>query len=459
MFEPNKYIQRRTELVKKINSGIILMIGNKKVSINYPSNTFYFRQDSTFLYYYGLNEPDLIGVIDCDENKHYLYGNDYGIDELIWEGKNENLTYRAEKAGITLSQGLKQFNDFIKSNLSKKRKIHFLPQYQPENILFLAEILSLPTNTIKEKSSIELIKAIVEQRIIKDKDEIKEIEFALDNITRQIFDFILKNIKSGIKESYFASFAEGYPLNYNCRLAYSPIITINGQILHNEEYYNTLKEGQLLLADIGSESPEHYASDITRTYPVNRKFTQQQKEIYELILSSQKTALDNIKPHIPYSEIHKKASKTLAIGLVDLGLMKGNADEIVEAGAHALFFPHGLGHLIGLDVHDMEGLGENNVGYDEQYKRSEQFGTSFLRFAKPLQEGITITVEPGIYFIPQLIDLWKKEKRFIDFINYENINKYRNFGGIRIEDNVVITSQGYRILGKPIPKNIDEIEI
>jgi Xaa-Pro aminopeptidase len=268
----------------------------------------------------------------------------------------------------------------------------------------------------------------------------------------------LKLVKPGTKESEIMAMAISVALENNCQLAYPVICTINGQYLHNESYNNILKEGQLLLIDAGSESPMHYASDITRTYPVSKKFTAQQAEIYQLVLDMMQAAFINLKPGVPYSSVHLKAAETLANGMIAIGLMKGNAEEIVNAGAHALFFPHGLGHLLGLDVHDMEDLGENNTGYDETYKRSNQFGTQFLRYGKELKTGLVLTVEPGIYFIPALIDLWKKEGKFTQYINYDKLDKYSSFGGIRVEDNILITNEGYRILGNPIPKTIKEIE-
>jgi Xaa-Pro aminopeptidase len=268
----------------------------------------------------------------------------------------------------------------------------------------------------------------------------------------------MKNCRPGIKESYIVGLVEGFGFQYDCMLAFPVICSVHGEILHNEYHGNTLKDGQLMILDTGNESPMHYATDITRTIPVSGKFTQMQAEIYNLVLAMMDSALQLMRPGVSYTFVHKKASETLAKGLTDIGLMKGNPEEIVAAGAHALFFPHGLGHLMGLDVHDMEDLGEDNIGYDDEHKRSTQFGTSFLRFGRKLEKGIILTVEPGIYFIPALIDLWKGEKKYESFINYNVLTKYKTFGGIRIEDDVLITSTGNRILGKPIPKTITEVE-
>ena len=458
LFSAQKYIDRRNALKKKISSGIVLLPGNTHTPYNYSSNPYPFRQDSSFLYFFGINAPSLIGVIDVDSGKEYLFAPAHTTDDLIWEGPVRSFNLRAQRVGVLNTDAPEKCEQLITEAQKQNRKIHFLPPYRSEATLWLMQMLNLSKNEVKAAASEQLIKAVITLRTKKDTDEIAEIENTLNAVTFHVHTNAIRMAQPGIKETDIMAMVENIGLTNKARPAYPVICTINGQYLHNESYNNTLKEGQLLLLDAGIESPMHYATDITRTFPVSKQFTQQQKEIYQLTLDMQQTAFSLMKPGVAYSYVHQKVSETLATGLVSLGLMQGSPQEIVEKGAHALFFPHGLGHLMGLDVHDMENLGESYTGYDEQHIRSELFGTQNLRFGKKLLEGITITVEPGIYFIPALIELWQKEKKFDEHINYMNIAPYLHFGGIRIEDNILITNSGNRILGDPIPKTIKDIE-
>jgi Xaa-Pro aminopeptidase len=458
LFSSEKYVTRRNALKKQINSGIVLIFGNNGAAMNYQTNCYPFRQDSNFLYLFGLDSPGLCGIIDVDSGEETLVGNEFSVDDLIWDGCTEKLEDKAKKIGVKKTLPVGSLGDIIRKSLSNGRKIHYLPSYRGDREIQISILLDIPVAKVKDQASSELIKAVIALRSFKDADEIEQIEFALNNITSKFYQNAIKMTNPGTKEQEILAMIESVALEQNCRLAYPAICTINGQYLHNESYDNTLQDGQLLLIDAGSESPMHYASDITRTYPVGKSFTTQQAEIYQLVLDMMQTAFTIIKPGIPYSYVHQKVTETLAKGLVSIGLMKGNAEEIVNKGAHALFFPHGLGHLLGLDVHDMEDLGENNTGYDGTYKRSTLFGTQFLRYGKELKPGLVHTVEPGIYFIPALIDLWQKERKFENFINFSKLDDYKKFGGIRVEDNVLVTEKGYRILGTPIPKTINEIE-
>jgi Xaa-Pro aminopeptidase len=303
-----------------------------------------------------------------------------------------------------------------------------------------------------------LIKAVVEQRSVKSQEEIDEIDTAVD-IAYKMHTSAMKMIKPGIYENKIAGMIEGISLSLGNGLSFRPIVSVKGQILHNHSYTNFMEEGDLLVIDSGAESKLHYASDITRTLPVSGKFSQKQREIYQIVLKAEMEAMSSVRPGIMNKELHLGAAKIIAEGLRDLGLMKGDIDEAVRNGAHGLFFPHGLGHMMGLDVHDMEGLGENYVGYDEHTARSEQFGLSYLRLAKTLQPGYVFTIEPGIYFIPELIDLWRQQNSHEEFINYNKVDEYRDFGGIRIEDDVLVTENGSRVLGsKKIPKSVEDVE-
>jgi Xaa-Pro aminopeptidase len=345
----------------------------------------------------------------------------------------------------------------IKDAVSKKRKVHFTPPYRAENATKLEELLDIPTNKLKENVSVELIKAIVEQRSVKSAAEVQEVEKALD-ISHEMYTLVMQMTKPGIYEREIVGKIEGAVGSYGAYISFPIILSIHGETLHNHHHGNQLKEHNLLVTDSGAESPQHYASDITRTFPVGGRFTPEQKDIYQVVLNSQLAAIDAVKPGKLHKEVHLLTAAVIAQGLKDIGLMKGDIAAAVKEGAHALFFPHGLGHMLGLDVHDMEDLGENYVGYDETVERSKQFGLAYLRMAKALKPGYVITSEPGIYFIPALIDQWKAEKKFEQFIDYTKVEKFKGFGGIRIEDDVLVTDNGHRVLGKPIPKTVEEIE-
>jgi Xaa-Pro aminopeptidase len=418
--------------------------------MNYPSNTLRFRQDSNFLYYCGLDYPELNLIIDVISGESILFGDNLSVQDIVWEGSRTSLELMIELSGISKIKS----NSELKNYLSTVNGIiHTLPTYRADQKLFLNSTL----NGINKGSSKNLIQNVIQQRSIKSKEEISEIESAL-SITAKMHELAMKLTHDGISEQYVVGQIEGYALSNGSRLAYPIIFTINGEILHRNNYDNIMTSGKLALNDSGAESSLHYASDITRTFPVNGKFSSLQKEIYNIVFKMQQAAFTYCSPGKSYKEAHIKSAKIAVEGLSSLGIMKGNSSDAVEAGAHALFFPHGLGHMLGLDVHDMEGLGEDLVGYDNNSERSDQFGLAYLRLAKNLEVGFVLTVEPGIYFIPSLIDQWETENKHHDFINYDALKFFKDFGGIRIEDNIVIIEDGYRLLGPPIPSTIDDIE-
>lgn len=457
MFAPATYQERRKKLIQEVKDGIILLLGNEESPMNYTDNVYPFRQDSNFLYFVGIDQPHLATVIDVDNNSVTLFGDDLTIDHIIWMGSQPSLNELAERSGITEVNSYDQLETTVATAKKKGRKIHFLPPYRSENTIKLNQWLQLPLSQMKKAASVELIKAVIKQASVKSDEEIVEMEKAV-NITGAMHVAAMKAARPGIKESKLTGIVEGIALACGGNVAYPVILTINGQTLHNHYYGNTLRSGQLVLGDFGAETKRHYAGDITRTFPVDKKFTNQQKEIYQIVLDAEVEAIKMLKPGIKYKDIHLSAATLMAESLKQLGIMKGDIKDAVAQGAHALFFPHGLGHMIGLDVHDMEDLGEDLVGYDDEIQRSDQFGLKSLRLGRALQAGFVLTVEPGIYFIPELIDLWQKEKKFESFINYDTVAKYRNFSGVRIEDNVLITENGHRILGDPIPKSVDEVE-
>jgi Xaa-Pro aminopeptidase len=457
MFKSEVYTKRREELRKKLKSGIALFIGNTESPMNYPDNTYHFRQDSDFLYFFGLDLPGLTGMMDFDSGKDRIFGNDIDMDDIIWMGPQLTVRELAQKCGISETAPVSKLGDTIKDALSKKRKIHFLPPYRGETKMTLGVLLKENPCQMKTLASVDLIKAVISMRSIKEKVEIDEIEKAAD-IAYEMHVTAMKMCKHGVKEQDIFGMIEGIALAKGGGTSFPIILSINGQTLHNHSHGNILTKGRMMVTDAGAETSLHYASDITRTTPVGGKFNEKQKDIYEIVLKANTDAIKATKPGISNRDLHFMACKIIATEMKSLGLMKGDVDEAVAAGAHALFMPHGLGHMMGLDVHDMEGLGENYIGYNDKVKRSEQFGTAFLRFALPYKPGHVFTVEPGCYFIPELIGKWKAEGKFKEYINYNKIDSYMSIGGIRIEDNVLITDKGHKVLGKPIPKTIKEVE-
>ncbi len=457
MFDPKVYQSRRNSLRSKFKNGILLFPGNMETAMNYKANTYHFRQDSCFLYYFGLNQPDLFGIIDIDKGEDSIFGNDIDIEDIIWMGNLPSIAERASLAGVTKTLPLANLATFLQHPDNKKRPIHFLNPYRGETIVQLQALLDKNPVQLKENSSKELAIVIAQMRSIKEDREIVEIEKVVD-VAGIMHTTAMRMAMPGIIEREIAGIIEGIALSKGAGVSFPIIATMHGETLHNHHHGNSLKQNDLLIIDAGAESELGYASDITRTSPVGGTFTPQQKEIYELVLAANLAAIEMAKPGIFYKDVHLKAATVIAEGLKAIGLMKGNIQEAVQQGAHALFFPHGLGHMMGLDVHDMENIGENYVGYDNTIARSSQFGLAYLRLGKKLETGNVITDEPGIYFIPALIDLWQAEKKFTEFINYDALKAYRNFGGIRLEDDLLITNTGCRVLGKPIPKTVKEVE-
>ena len=457
MFDKNTYIERRHRLQAQLDSGLILLMGNHESPMNYADNTYRFRQDSQFLYFFGLDSPGLAGLIDIDEQKTTIYGNELTMDDIVWMGPQPTLAERARRVGVNDTIPYGALENKLREALNKGRTVHFLPPYRADNQIRLSQWMDIPINTVKSRSSEALIKAVVSLASIKSPEEVAEMEKAV-NITRAMHLAAMRRARPGILEAELAGIVEGIALAADGQLAYPAILTVNGQTLHNHYHGNTLKEGQLVLGDFGAETPSHYAGDITRTFPVSKTFNTRQKEIYKIVLDTEVACIEALKPGVAYRDVHLYAARIITEGLKALGIMKGDTEEAVRQGAHALFFPHGLGHMIGMDVHDMEGLGENYVGYGHEMERSSQFGLKSLRLARTLKPGFVLTVEPGIYFIPELIDQWQAERKHWEFINYEKVQQYRNFSGIRIEDNVLITETGHQILGKPIAKTIQEVE-
>jgi Xaa-Pro aminopeptidase len=445
LFSKDVYTRRRALLSSTVAQGQILIMGNNEAPMNYIANAYRFRQDSNFLYYFGINLPGLAGLIDG--NKTLIFGHELTMDDIIWEGPVEPLSSLAEKVGVTEIHPLEDLPDFLRTD-----EVHYLPPYRGERTLFLRDTLGL-----RQGASVPLIKAVVAQRAIKTAEEIKEMSRAVD-ISGQMHVAAMKACLPGKPEYEVVAEILKTVKYHNTELAYPIILSVNGQTLHNHYHGNEMKAGQLMLNDSGAETDMYYAGDITRTYPVSGKFTAAQKDIYEIVLKMEEDSIAAMKPGVSYRDIHLQSNRILIEGLKGLGILKGDTEILLEEGVGGMFMPHGLGHAIGLDVHDMEDLGEEYVGYREGITRSTQLGLKSLRFAKELEVGNVLTVEPGCYFIPELISKYKQENKFAEFVNYSKLDAYLSFGGVRIEDNVLVTATGHETLGKRIPKTVEEIE-
>jgi len=458
MFSKSVYLERRKKLKEKVGSGVVLLLGNDNSPIETYAHNYPFRQESSFLYYSGVNQiTSLSLLIDIDNDREIIFGDDISLEDQMWTGRVESLGRVAERFGIKEVSQTAFLQNYLSKVIAEKREIHYLPTCRSNLMLKLENLLKIPARDVNKHASAKLIIAIISQRECKTNEEVSEIEDAI-KVSSEVYSMLRREIAPGRTERELLAKCNAV-LGTNGNIASFPtILTVNSSILHNWKSDKTLKKVDLLLVDSGVMSNGGYASDITRTYPVSRFFTLQQKNIYDIVLMAQSSAIESIRPGVFYKDIHLQAAKTITKGLIDVGLMKGNAEDAVSVGAHALFFPHGLGHMLGMDVHDMEILGEENVGYDNEVQRSSQFGISFLRLARKLKKGFVLTVEPGIYFIEDLINVWKTEYRHKDFINYEELEKYRHFEGIRIEDDVLVTENGSRVLSQCIPKAIEKID-
>lgn len=458
MFSKDTYISRRKSLKAKVQQGILFFPGNPESSMNYKDNWYPFRQDSTFLYYTGINNiSNIFFLIDVDNDQEILFGNDPTPEEVVWTGAMKPLAQFAEKAGITQVRPLKKLWEFIKTKKQKGQKIHYLPPYRAETQIHIADLLETPLNQVEDNKSTIFIKAVVEQRSIKTPEEITELEKAV-NLTAEMHRHALRNAVPGRSEKEIAGELQAIAIGGGGNISFPIILTKNGQYLHNHPTQDIIEEGDLILCDCGAETTMNYAGDMTRTFPAGKNFSPLQKEVYNIVLHAHNTAIAALKPGIQFKDVHLLACRQLVQGLKNLGLMKGEVNEAVEEGAHTLFFQCGLGHQMGMDVHDMENFGESFVGYDRQVRKSTKFGLKSLRLGKALEPGYVLTVEPGIYFNPFLIDSWEAQKKFIEFVNYDEVKKYKEFGGIRIEEDLLITNSGSRLLGDPLAKEAGDIE-
>jgi len=457
MFDQSVYKARRAMLAAEIGKGMILLQGNEESSMNYRDNLYPFRQDSSFLYFFGLDKPGLTALIDIDNDREVVYGRELTMDEIVWTGPQPTLAEQAAAAGITETRALTALSSDIATARGAGRTIHFLPPYRPENILKLSAWLGIAGGGIATHASVPLIKAVVAQRSIKSAEEVVQIEEAV-NTTAAMHLAAVTMCRDGMTEAQLAGGLQGIAISGGGNLAFPTILTVNGQVLHNHYGPTVMRQGRIAICDAGAENAMHYAGDMTRTFPVGKRFTAIQREMYDIVLASQEAAVQALRPGVLFRDVHALAARRLMEGLKDAGVMKGDPAEAVAAGAHTIVFQCGLGHMMGLDVHDMEDLGEEYVGYTETLKKSKEFGWKSLRLARALEPGFVVTIEPGLYFIPELMDQYRAEKKFMDFIRYDKLEAFRGFGGIRIEEDLLITETGSRLLGKPLAKTADAIE-
>ena len=454
MFSKDTYIARRAKLKQTVGSGLLLFLGNDESGMNYADNTYHFRQDSTFLYFFGLPYAGLSAIIDIDNDREIIFGDELTIDAIVWMGTQPTLKEKSEAAGIKEVRPFKEIEAYLKSAQQKGQQIHYLPTYRAEHQLKLFAWLGIMPGA--EKPSVPFIMGVVNQRNYKSEEEIAEIEKACV-VTADMHLAAMRTVRPGIRESEVAAVVAEAAFKHNYELSFPIIATVNGQTLHNHDHSNLIKPGDMLLLDAGAETEMGYAGDMSSTMPADKKFTQRQRDVYDIQVAAHEAAVAALRPGIKFVDVYEKSCAVIMEGMKSLGFAKGDPMEAVKAGAHAMFMPCGLGHMMGLDVHDMENLGEIWVGYNGQPK-STQFGRKSQRLAIPLEPGFVHTVEPGIYFIPELIDMWKAEKKFTDFINYEIVETYKDFGGIRNEEDYLITETGARRLGKKIPLTPEEVE-
>ena len=455
MFDTKTYIRRRSELKKLVGDGLIILFGNNESPANYPANGYApFRQDSSFLYYFGQHRDGLVGVIDVENDEEWLLGDDIDIEDIVWMGFVPSVADLAAEVGVKKTAPMSHLLTLI----ANSQNIHFLPPYRHDTKIQIMDLFGIHPSKQKEAASLKLIKAVVKMRATKESQEIEAIEKACDvgyamHTTAQLL------IKPGVTERFIGGQIDGIARSLAQGVSFATIFSQHGEIMHGNPSDAPLEDGRLVLCDAGCELND-YCSDNTRTMPVNGKFTQRQLEIYSIVEACHDYVLEVAKPGVKYQDVHFAVCRLMTERLKELGLMKGDTEEAVRAGAHAMFLPHGLGHMMGMDVHDMEGLGQIYVGFDEETRPNlEQFGTNCLRMGRKLEPGFVVTDEPGIYFIPHLIDLWRKEGHCKEFLNFDMLDTYKDFGGIRIEDDLLITEEGCRFMGsKRIPYHPAELE-
>lgn len=465
MFSKEVYARRRQTLVAKMadsaaegKRGIALFIGNTEAPAQYKDNCYKFRQDSTWLYFFGIDQPLYAAIIDLDNGNETIFANDVEIGDIIWMGPQPSVASVAASVGVEKSAPYTDLNAAVAKVLAEGRPVHFVKPSRYYNTMKIASLLGCGTDEVAGRFSLALTKAIISMRLVKEDCEIEVIDDACD-LGYEMHTVARNSIVPGIIEQEIVGKMDGVTLSKGWGVSFPTILTQHGETLHNHLHDKIIEPGKLMVIDAGAESNVHYASDFTRTYPTSGKFTAKQREIYQIVCDCNEFAFSMTRPGISYREVHLKTMHLMLEELRALDIVRGNVQDMVEAGIAGLFMPHGLGHNMGLDVHDMEDYGENYVGYDDDQSRSPQLGLGSLRMARKLVPGNVITDEPGIYFIPALIEKWKSEKTDQGFVNYQKLESYYDFGGIRLEDDVLVTADGARRLGKErLPISPDDVE-
>ncbi len=458
MFSAKTYAGRRETLRTKIGSGMILIPGNGFSPNNYPNNAYYFRQDSTFRYYFGLNTPSLVGLIDADSGEEALYGDDFTMEDIIWTGPQPTLRDQAAGVAVGETHPMADLAPRLARAIAQGRRVHYLPPYRGETKLLLAELLGIAPARLHDYKSVELMMAVAEMREKKSAEEVEALERAFP-IGYAMHTTAMRLCRPGVVEREIAGAIEGVARSMGQGVSFPSIVSQHGETLHNLHADGVLEEGRLLLCDAGGESLEGYCSDHTRTYPVSGRFTQKQKDIYNIVLAAHDRVAEIVKPHMMYTEVHNTAYAVLAEGLIGLGLLHGTADDAVASGAMTMLMPHGLGHGMGMDVHDCEAMGERSFDFSAIAERAAQSGTCIYRAAWRIEPGTVMSDEPGLYFIPALIDKCRAEGKYRGIVDYDALDAYRDFGGIRIEDDLLVTETGNRIIGdRRIPVTVEELE-
>ena len=458
MFSAKTYTSRRAELRTKIGSGLILLPGNQQAPNNYPNNAYYYRQDSTFLYYFGLNIPSLVGLLDADTGEEMLFGDDFTVEDIIWMGPQPTLHELGAQVGVAKTYPLAELEKQLRDAVRQGRRVHYLPPYRGETKLHLSELLGIVPARLHDCKSVDLMFAVAEMREVKSAEELEELERAF-HIGYAMHTLAMKMCRPGVVEREIAGAIEGVTKSMGSGVSFPSIVSQHGETLHNVCADGVLEAGRLLLVDAGGETVGNYCSDHTRTYPVSGRFTPRQREIYEIVLAAHDRVAETVKPGMMYTDIHRTAYLTLAEGLKAAGLVKGSAEDAVAAGAMTLFMPHGLGHGIGMDVHDCEAMGERSFDFSAIAGRAAESATCIHRATWRVRPGTVMSDEPGIYFIPALIDKCRAEGLYAGIVDYEALDAYRDFGGIRIEDDLLVTDSGCRFIGdRKIPITVDELE-
>ena len=460
MFSKQTYLSRRNELKRLVGSGVIILFGNNESPCNYPSNAYSpFRQDSSFLYYFGLARTGLVGVIDVDNDSELLFGDDIDIEDIVWYGSVDSVSQMAASVGVAQTAPMSALSQFCSQARAAGRTLHFLPPYRHDTMLTITDLLGIHHSRQRDEASLTLIRAVVKMRSSKTTEEVAELEKAAA-IGYQMHTTAMRLARPGVTEKYVGGQVDGIARSLGAQVSFATIFSQHGEIMHGNPSMALLEEGRLALCDAGAETMSHYCSDNTRTFPVSGRFTGRQLDIYRIVEECHDYVLTVARPGVCYRDVHFGVCRLMTERLKELGLMRGNTDDAVSAGAHAMFLPHGLGHMMGMDVHDMEGLGQIYVGFDDEVRPNlEQFGTNALRMGRRLEEGFVVTDEPGIYFIPALIDDWKASGHCKEFLNFDLLETYKDFGGIRIEDDVLITADGCRFIGeKRIPYHPADVE-